>query len=220
MDGTDTADGCGPRHYGVYPAFVTDLVDREGRGRIQVRFPTLGTDGDRQVRAWATLCSPYAGKGQGLEILPEVGSQVVVAFSAGELNHPYIVGACWNGAAKPPEAAQKANDVRMLRSRSGTVLRFDDAAKPSVTLSMRSGHRIELNDATGQVTIKHAKGPVITLTQSGQIMIKSTTVLVDAGSVTVKAGTSTFTGVVNCTTLNASVAVNAPLVRTAVGNLW
>ena len=77
-------DGSAPGYFGVYPAFVTDLVDPDSLGRIEVRFPFLGTDGDRDVRAWATLCTPYADADSGLEILPEVGSQVVVAFEAGQ----------------------------------------------------------------------------------------------------------------------------------------
>lgn len=217
---TTSPDGGGPRYYGVYPAFVTDLVDKEGRGRIQVRFPTLGTDGNNDVRAWATLCSPYADKGHGLEILPEVGSQVLVAFHAGELNHGYIIGACWNGQAKPPEEAAAANNIRVLKSRADSVLRFDDTAGAAkVTLAMKSGHTVELDDAGDQIVIKHAKGPTITLTASGEIILKSTTATIDVSLLTVKAATSDFAGIINCKALNASVSVSGPLVNTAVGNL-
>ncbi|MGH3511137.1 MAG: phage baseplate assembly protein V, partial [Pseudonocardiaceae bacterium] len=82
------ADGSAPGYFGVYPAFVTDIVDEEQLGRIEVRFPWLSSEGDRDVRAWATLCTPYADDNQGLAILPEVGSQVVVAFEAGNWRRP------------------------------------------------------------------------------------------------------------------------------------
>lgn len=87
-------DGEGPRWFGLYPAMVVDLVDPNGKGRIKVSFPSFATAG-AIVTAWATLITPYADNDQGLEILPEVDSQVVVAFEAGEPSRPYIVGACW-----------------------------------------------------------------------------------------------------------------------------
>ncbi|WP_206058247.1 phage baseplate assembly protein V, partial [Nonomuraea zeae] len=95
-------DGSAPSYFGVYPAIVTDLVDPDKLGRVEVRYPWLGDDGDRDVRAWATLCSPYADDGQGLQILPEVGSQVVVGFEAGNPRRPYVLGSAWNGRAATP----------------------------------------------------------------------------------------------------------------------
>jgi uncharacterized protein involved in type VI secretion and phage assembly len=70
-------------------------------GPDQVRFPWLGAAGDA-VRAWATLLSPYADDNQGFEFLPAVGTQVVVAFEAGELRRPYILGSAWNGREDMP----------------------------------------------------------------------------------------------------------------------
>ncbi|MGE4340139.1 MAG: phage baseplate assembly protein V, partial [Pigmentiphaga sp.] len=85
-------DGGRQQYYGVYPAIVTDIVDPDNLGRVEVKFPWLGTDGERDVRAWATLLSPYADRDQGFLTLPEKDSQVVVAFEAGNLHRPYIVG--------------------------------------------------------------------------------------------------------------------------------
>ena len=145
-------DGEGPRWFGLYPAVVADLVDPDGRGRIQVRFPAFGTAGE-SVTAWATLLTPYADDQQGLEVLPEVDSQVVVGFEAGDPSRPYIVGACWNGVRALPEAADAANNLRTFKTRSGSQLQFDDtdgAAK--VTVSMASGHRIVLDDGAQELT--------------------------------------------------------------------
>src|SRR5687767_13143733 len=95
-------DGDARRHFGVYPAIVTDIVDPDALGRIRVKFPWLGSDGEA-VRAWATLLTPYADGDQGFEMLPAVDTQVVVAFEAGNLRRPYIVGAAWNGQETLPE---------------------------------------------------------------------------------------------------------------------
>ena len=91
-DGTAApANWTGSSFFGLYPAIVTDIVDTDRLSRVQVSFPWLGDDGDR-VRAWATLLTPYADDDQGFVALPEVGTQVVVGFEAGDLHRPYVVG--------------------------------------------------------------------------------------------------------------------------------
>lgn len=216
------ADGSAPGYFGVYPALVTDIVDTEKLGRIEVRFPTLGTDGDRDVRAWATLCTPYADKDQGLAMLPEVGSEVVVAFEAGNWRRPYIVGCAWNGQAALPHAPEKANNIRMLRSRGDSRLEFDDTAGAlKVSITMKAGHRVVLNEATQEVTIQHANGCVLRMTAAGAIeILANSQVSVTAPALNVHAAVSTFDGVVKCTVLQASVLVNSPAYTPGVGNLW
>jgi uncharacterized protein involved in type VI secretion and phage assembly len=214
-------DGEASRYFGVYPAIVTNIVDDKSLGRIQVKFPTLGTDGD-PVRAWATLLTPYADDNQGYEMLPAVDSQVVVAFEAGDLRRPYIVGAAWNGKESLPEAPETANNKRLIKTRSGSLLEFDDtdgAAK--ITLSTSSGHKLLLDDGGTQVTLTHANGCVVTFNAAGQIQIQANaTVEVTASAVNVHAATATFDGIVNCTTLNASVGVISPSYTPGAGNIW
>lgn len=220
MSGTPNGDGP-DGHYGLYPAIVTDIVDPQRLGRIQVRFPWLGSEGS-EVRAWATLLTPYAEDDQGFEFLPSVGTQVVVGFEAGDLRRPYIVGAAWNGAESPPEAPDASNDRRLIRTRSGSLLEFDDAAGASkVTLSMRSGHRLVLDDGGQEVTLSHANGSVITITAGGQIQIQANaTVEVTAAALNVHAATATFDGLVNCQTLIANVGVVSPSYTPGAGNIW
>ncbi|MGW6129724.1 phage baseplate assembly protein V [Cellulomonas sp. NPDC055163] len=215
-------DGAGPRYFGVYPALVTDLVDPDSLGRVQVKFPSLGTTGDRDVRAWATLCSPYADKDQGLQVLPEKESQVVVAFEAGDLRRPYVVGASWNGTRALPQTAQASNNIRVLRTRSDSRLEFDDTkGSPKVTLRTQSGHKVVLDAGAQEVTVTHSNGCTITLTSSGSIDINANSgVNVTAPKLTVTAATSVFTGMVQCKALIADVAVTSPLYSTGVGNLW
>ena len=126
------------------------------------------------------------------------------------------------GTARPRRRrrATEANNLRLLRSRTDSALTFDDTAgAEKVTITMKSGHRIELDNQRGEVVIKHSKGPVITMTTAGEIKMNCTTVDVTAAQVNVHAATSTFDGVINCTTLIASVGVTSPLYSIGVGNL-
>lgn len=225
MTRATVVDGAAPGYYGVYPALVTKLVPESGEkpmaGQVQVSFPWLGNDGDPGVRAWATLCSPYADDDQGLEILPEVGSQVVVAFEGGNLRRPYILGSAWHGKAKLPHDAEKPNNIRVLKTRGKSQLEFDDSAgKPKVTLSTNSGHKVVLDDGDSSITIHHSGGSVITIESTGTITIDTKMfVQVKALKVDVTAPMSTFSGVVKAQSVIADSFVVSPAYSPGVGNL-
>jgi uncharacterized protein involved in type VI secretion and phage assembly len=215
-------DGSAPGYFGVYPAIVTDIVDQKRLGRVEVRFPWLGTDGDGQVRAWATLCTPYADDQQGLAILPEVDSQVVVAFEAGNLRRPYVIGSAWNGKAALPHEPEQANNIRLLRSRSDSRLEFDDTAgAEKVSVTMASGHRVVLDHGTQEITIEHSNGCTLRMTAAGSVEITAiASVDVTAPLVQVNAPLSVFDGMVQCTTLVADTLVSSPAYTPGAGNIW
>lgn len=215
-------DGDAPRYFGVYPAIVTDLTkDSESLGRVEVKFPWLGADGS-DVRALATLCTPYADDDQGLEIIPEVDSQVVVAFEAGVLTRPYIIGACWNGQESLPESPTAANNKRLIKTRSGSQLEFDDTSGAAkVTISMKSGHVLVLDDSAQEIKLTHSNGCLLKMNAAGQVSLTAnSTVEITASAVNVHAATATFDGIVNCTTLIASSAVVSPSYTPGAGNIW
>jgi uncharacterized protein involved in type VI secretion and phage assembly len=217
---------CGPsrvgsRLYGAHPALVVDIVDPEQLGRVQVSFPWLGSGSD-SVKAWATQITPYADDDQGIQVLPEVGTQVVVLFEQGDLRRPYILGSTWNGRESRPSQPEAANNLRMWKTRSGSLLEFDDTAGAAkVTLSTQSGHSVVLDDGAQQVEISHSNGCRITITIDGKIEIQANqSVDVTAPMLNVHAAMSTFDGVVKCTTLIADVGVVSPSYTPGAGNVW
>lgn len=214
-------DGDGTRFFGVYPAIVTDIVDPDQLGRIEVRLPWLGADGNGDARAWATLLSPYAEDDQGFEALPSVDTQVVVAFEAGNLRRPYIVGAAWNGREALPEAAEAANNKRLIKTRSGSLLEFDDTdGAVKVTLSTRGGHKLVLDEGAQEIKLTHLNGCSITFNAGGKIVIQANAgVDVTAPMVTVNAPMSKFSGVVKCETLITNAVVSSSYTPGA-GNIW
>lgn len=218
MTGTEARTGL---HFGVYPAIVLDVVDPDGLGRIKVGFPWLGQDASR-VFAWATLLSFYAEDDSGFVALPSVDTQVVVAFEAGDLRRPYIIGAAWNGVESMPITPERANNTRTLKTRSGTVLEFDDTpGAPVVTLTTPSGHVLRLDDGASQVELLHSAGPVLTLTAAGGVEIRAnSTVDVTAPTVNVHAAVSNFDGIINCTSIICSAGVVSPMYTPGAGNIW
>jgi uncharacterized protein involved in type VI secretion and phage assembly len=214
-------DGGPPRYFGLYPAIVTNIVDDKQLGRIELKFPWLGADGD-DVRAWATLLTPYADDDQGFEVLPAKDTQVVVGFEAGDLRRPYIVGACWNGKEKLPVSPESANNKRVIKTRAGSLLEFDDTdGSAKVTLSMKSGHKLVLDDSAQQVQLTHSNGCEVKLDSSGNVTVTATSgVTINApSSLTVNAPSSTFSGSITCMALTAT-SVTSPVYSQGAGNVW
>lgn len=215
----------GPLHHGLYPATVVALAgDPESRGRIEISFDWLAaTDGGDPPTGWATIITPYADADQGYQMLPEIGSTVVIGFQGGHLDHPYVVGAVWNGQAAAPESFDDTNNKRLIQSRSGSRLEFDDsdgATKVSVTTP--AGHELIMDDGGSSITIRSSAGAKIELTAAGGVTIEAaSTVDVKAAMVTVDAAMSQFNGVVTCDTLIAKGGgIVSPMYTPGAGNVW
>lgn len=216
----NTPDGSGPRYFGVYPAIVTSLEkDDKNLGRVEVKFPFLG-DAGAKVRALATLCTPYADEDQGFQMMPHVNSQVLVAFEAGELRRPYIIGACWNGKEKQPVKPKNTNFKKVIKTKAGSLLELDDTeGSVKVTLKTKSGHKLEMNDSGPTLTLKHSGGPSITMTSSSMTIDASTSLLIKATSVTVQSPNTKCTGSLQ-SMAHTATSICSPLYSTGAGNIW
>lgn len=140
---------------GVVIGIVTDNNDPEKLGRVKISFPWRG---ETDQSHWARVATLMAGNGRGTFFLPEVGDEVLVAFDRGEMRHPYIIGALWNGVDKPPEDnADGKNNIRKITSRSGHEIVFTDdheQQKEKIEILSKAGHKIILDDSTGQEKIE------------------------------------------------------------------
>jgi uncharacterized protein involved in type VI secretion and phage assembly len=129
-------------------------------------------------------------------LIPEVGDEVLVAFEREDLRFPYVIGALWNTSDTPPASnTDGRNDKRMIRSRKGHRLLFDDGAAGAVELAMNNGKRIVMDDRTvcvqdgngNQFRIDSSSG-VVEITSTGKLTIKAATVSLEAtGALDIKA---------------------------------
>ncbi len=112
------------RIHGAVVGLVTNNQDPEGMGRVKVKFPWLSNEDESH---WARITSLMAGKDRGLYFLPEVDDEVLVIFEQGDVRFPYVIGALWNGKDTPPTKNDDGkNNVRLIKSRSGHVIRLND----------------------------------------------------------------------------------------------
>jgi len=177
---------------GVAVAIVVDNKDASGAGRVRVRF---GNESGETL--WARVATPMAGAGRGVFFMPEEGDEVLVAFERGDARRPYVLGSLWNGHDKPPVTnADGKNDVRLIRTRKGHVLTFDDGAKGRVELALNDGKHlsidedgIRLEDGNGNGLTIQSAPDAIAIQTSGSIRIKASQISIESsGTIDVKAG--------------------------------
>lgn len=214
------------RWYGVYPALVSDNQDPDGQGRVRVVLP-WAPDGSERYDAWARLATMMAGDDRGTWFIPEIDDEVLVSFGAGSPDHPYVVGALWNGKDGPPESIDAGNNVRAIVSRNDIRIVFDDHDGAEVlTLSTPGGRKVTLSDAGQTLKVEDPLGNSvefavggITLNTSGRLSISASTIDISASMITANVPMSTFSGVVKVDTLLASTVVSAAYTPGA-GNVW
>jgi len=154
---------------GVVPGVITNNQDPDNLGRVKIYFPWLSDDNETD---WVRIASLMAGNERGSFFLAEVNDEVLVAFEQGDINYPYVIGFLWNTKARPPEANENGqNDIRKITSRSGHEIIFNDndtEGEEKVEIHTNSGHKIVLDDSTGQEKIE-----IIDKTGSNKITIDS-----------------------------------------------
>ena len=169
---------------GVAVALVAANDDPQNLGRVKLRYPWLETSGESD---WARMAVPMAGADRGTYFVPEVGDEVLVAFEDGEIDHPYVIGALWNGEDRPPsEAPTDDNDIRQIRSRSGHELTFDDGdGGEAIRIETAAGHVVILDDSDDTIAIEDTGGNRIEFDGSSRSLSISSdgTVSIEAPSV-------------------------------------
>lgn len=150
---------------GVVVGVVTNNQDPEKMGRVKVKFPWLS---DADESNWARVAAPMAGKDRGVYFLPEVDDEVLVAFEHGDARFPYVVGALWNGKDTPPaDNADGKNNVRVIKSRSGHVIRLtDEDGKEKIEIIDKSEkNSIVIDTSKNTLTITVDKDIVLSAAQ-------------------------------------------------------
>lgn len=84
--------------YGVYRAVVVDNEAPDDLARVRVKFPWRDDES-----GWTRIATPFAGTGMGTRFVPDIDTEVLVAFEAGDIRYPYVIGGLWNNDDRPPE---------------------------------------------------------------------------------------------------------------------
>jgi uncharacterized protein involved in type VI secretion and phage assembly len=160
------------RVHGGVIAIVTDVVDPDGLGRVEIELPWYG-DGYSE---WARVAHFYGGDQVGSTWVPEVGSEVLVLFAHGDMRFPYVIGCLYGPVDRPPHSRTASSDIRTVRTPSGSEIRFDET-KGVVELKTKKGASVRLEEKTGDLTLE----------ATSKITLKAAEISIEAtASVTVK----------------------------------
>lgn len=131
---------------GVLTGIVKENWDEKFKGMVKVEY-TLGEEGKR-TSGWMPVAGIYTGKDFGSYFLPEIGTQVVIAFQMGDINAPLVIASLWN--QKSPIAADVANEkntVKQIKTKGGHTLTFsEEKGKEKLQLSTPGGQAFVIED--------------------------------------------------------------------------
>jgi uncharacterized protein involved in type VI secretion and phage assembly len=221
--------GFGGRFYGAYPALVSDIKDPDGQGRVKVSLPWSPDKDGASYEAWARLATMMAGNNRGSWFIPDVNDEVLVIFLGGDPRYPCVLGGLWNGQDSPPQSMDGAgkNYVKKIRSRNGVQITLDDTdGQEKMVLETPGGQSVTLQDGPGSISIVDSNGNSVkletagvTVTASVKVTVNASTAEISAGMLTVNAGMSTFSGVVQADTVITNSVISASYTPGA-GNIW
>lgn len=158
------------------PATIISNEDPLGLGRVQVAFAWQKQEGTHTP--WIRMVNPHSGGGKGFYFIPEVGEEVLVSFEGGNAEKPFVLGAMYNGSASGNNYYTQGNDQKVIHTRSGTKMIFNDAAG-SIFIEDPSGNTWKM-DGEGNIEVNAPKN--FTLTAGENVNINAgKNVVVGAG---------------------------------------
>ena len=181
-------------------AIVMDNNDPEGMSRIRVQFPWQQPFNG--MTPWIRSITPYAGKGKGMHVVPEIGEEVIVSFENGNAEKPVSLGAMFNGGGKSGHGGS-GNYMKGLQTAAGSNLTFNDQ-KGDMTLadqgpsqmkfdgsgnsSLKTSNTHMVNVGDNQAVLQMGKDGKVSLTAETEFKIRvgaSTVVIDKTGKITV-----------------------------------
>ena len=157
LDGL-TAQQPRDRMYSIATGIVKENWNQDCPGSVKVEM-FMGEQG-KNVTGWLPVAAPYAGKEHGMYFLPEIGSEVVIAFNMGDRNCPIVIGSLWNHVnTLPGETAVEKNTVKRLKTKGGCQIVFDgEEKKERINISTPAGLSIRMEDEAKVIIVADSDG--------------------------------------------------------------
>jgi uncharacterized protein involved in type VI secretion and phage assembly len=156
-DQIHTAENEASRIYEPVIGLVTDNKDPSKLGRVKVKIPILS---DQDTTHWCPIIALGAGKNRGWFFIPEKDDEVLIMFEHGDMSRPVVVGALWNGKDKPPDKNPGGNPRRVIKSRQGNKITFDDENEKMIIEDGVQKGRITIDSKANKITIEALDGDV------------------------------------------------------------
>lgn len=140
------------RVYGKYRGTVSNNIDPNQMGRLQVQVPAVyGSN----TMNWAMPSVPYAGPSEGFYMIPPVGANVWVEFEGGSIDAPIWSGCFWGQGDCPGDTPY----TKVLKTPVATLTLDEMNPSAPVVIETTGGNRITIT-AQG-ITLEGASGAKI-----------------------------------------------------------
>lgn len=158
LETDETEDGGQANINGVAIGVVKENWDKDHPGMIKAEI-SLGSSG-KNLTDWIPVAVPYAGKEFGTYFLPEIGSQVLLAFHMGDINCPIVIGSLWNQTdVVPPETANEKNTVKKIKTKGGNVITIsEESGKEKISIQTKGELKAELDDENQKIIVQDKEG--------------------------------------------------------------
>jgi uncharacterized protein involved in type VI secretion and phage assembly len=212
-------------------AKVTSVNDPQNLNRIEIELLSHSGSPRQEGILWARVAVPFAGADKGAFFLPDVGDEVVVSFVNGDNRYPIILGSLWNGSDAAPETLGGSGDAVdrwTITGKEGTRIAIVEETPGNAVISFKTpgGTEGELTDAGGGKVEFKAAGTTVTIDTQGvtvnsglNVRVQASLVNISASMVTVDAGMSRFSGVVQADSVITNSVISASYTPGA-GNIW
>ena len=174
-----TAETESARVYEPVIGIVTDNKDPSKLGRVKIKIPVLS---DQDTTYWCPIIMLGAGKNRGWFFIPEKDDEVLVAFEHGDLNRPLVIGALRNGKDKPPDKNPGGNPRRVIKSRQGNKITFDDDKEQLIIEDGVQKGKITIDAKANKITIEALDGDVCFQTPADTMTIVAKSIEMTAKS--------------------------------------
>ncbi len=187
---------------------ATVMQNDNPQGMIKVQFPWQKKKG--LTTPWLRVVTPYAGKGKGMHIIPEVDEEVIVGFDNGNAERPFVFGAMFNGKSDaglggagnfmkglqtPAGSRMQMNDKDgslHLQDNGGVSMKFDGGGNSNHTAASThttdvGGNSILQMDKSGNVSLTASTEFKISVGASTIVIKKDGTITVNGKEITIDA---------------------------------
>lgn len=175
-------DGTAPdsRICSVTTGLVKENWDQDHPGMLKLEY-FLGTTG-KNVTGWVPVAMPYAFKDCGSYMLPEVGSEVVIAFNMGDRNCPIVIGCLWNQKnTLMQETANEKNTIKRFLTKGGNEVRIDDeGGKQSIEIHTPKELHLKIEDENETIELldKDKKSGLTIKVKEGEVHLSAKSKLI------------------------------------------
>ncbi len=145
-------------HIGKVKKIIEDPCEHD---RVLVDLPLLGAE---KNEVWARLGTISASNSYGFLIVPDIGDEVIVGFFSEYGNDAVILGSLYNTKNKMPGKVEAENYRKGFFTKEKLSIEFNDEEK-SISLSIKDGGKVAINDKDKLITIKDVNENTISLTE-------------------------------------------------------